>query len=411
MRILIGLLLFLIGYSNIGTAQTRAELEKKRRSVNSQIKKTNKLIKKAATNRRSSLKSLKKLKAEIGSQTNLITHLSERIDTINNSLDRKITAVEALENDLSTLKKNYKRLIRQLYRYKLNQNALSFIFAASSFNEAYQRWIYLKRLKEYRSIQAQLVQKTQHSLTVSINALEAQKAEQNTLLQEELTQKQQLDQAIQDKDKLIVQLQKQERSLRSDLKRKTRYKRQLNKKIENAILQQIAAAKSAARKYQKQKVAASASKATNPILKSVKPASAESLAFAQQKGRLSLPIDRGVIVGRYGRRKHPLFQEVTINNNGIDIKGEATSIVRNIYTGQVVSIFTIPGFNNAIMVKHGDYYTTYSNIAKVYVKKGDRLKTGSALGTIGRDNNAGGYILHFEIWHNKTKENPSHWVR
>ena len=63
------------------------------------------------------------------------------------------------------------------------------------------------------------------------------------------------------------------------------------------------------------------------------------------------------------------------------------------------------------MVKHGDYYTTYSNIAKVYVKKGDHLRTGGQIGTIGRDTNAGGHFMHFELWRNKTKENPSSWIK
>ena len=248
-------------------------------------------------------------------------------------------------------------------------------------------------------------------MTRRVNNLEEQKSEKNTLLQQEVEQKQLLNTELKHKDHLVSQLKKQEGRLRSDLKRKTRYKRQLSKKIEKTILEQIAAAKSAARKYKQAQAAAKkpAKGSKNPVLNAMNFNS--SRAFSAQKGKLMSPIYQGTVVGYYGRRNHPLFKDVIVNNNGIDIKGQYNSVVRNVFEGVVVSIFTVPGLNNAVMVKHGDYYTTYSNIAKVYVRKGDRLKTGGQIGTIGRDTNAGGHVLHFEIWRNKSKQNPSSWIK
>ncbi len=133
--------------------------------------------------------------------------------------------------------------------------------------------------------------------------------------------------------------------------------------------------------------------------------------FAAQRGNLLSPIYHGKIVGRYGQYAHPTFKDVMINNNGIDLSGQYNSVVRNVYTGTVVSVFAIPGLNNAVMVKHGDYYTTYSNVAKVYVKQGQRLQTGGQIGTIGRAAKGGGYLLHFELWYNKQKQNPLPWIR
>jgi len=389
--------------------QSRSELEKKRSSINKQIKHTNQLISKTSSTRKATVKKLQVLQKKFGSSEQTIENLATQLDIVNHKIDRKISVIEALEHDLTHLKSNYKKLLRQLYRYKLTRNTFSFIFAAPSFSDAYQRWIYLRKLETYRKIQAEHIQQTQISLTKWLNALEQYKGTQLGLLQNATTEKDALSKAINAKSKAISHLKKKEHNLRADLKRKTRYKKQLSKKIEEAIRLQIAAAKRAARAYQQRKKQASSSK--NPILKTVNPNSIASQNFAQQKGKLASPIAAGTIVGRYGRRQHPRFKDVIINNNGIDIKGKANAVVQNIHQGTVVSIFTIPGFNNAVMIKHGDYYTTYSNIAKVYVKQGTSLKKGASIGTVGRDGHSGNHILHFEIWHNKSKENPEHWLR
>jgi len=414
MKRILYILLFVVISSSFCTAQSRKDLEKKRRSLSSQISKTSQLLKKTSSSKKATLHKLGALKKQIDSREGLILLVAENVDSLNSMIDRKILVVEALETDLGKLKGNYKKLIRRLYRYKLSKNILSFVLSSKSFNEAYHRWIYLQHLQDYRTTQANFIQKTQDDLARRVNDLEAKKAEKDILLQQELEQKQLLDQELKHKDQLVSELKTKESRLRSDLKRKTRYRKQLNKKIENTILQQIAAAKSAAREYKKAQAAAAAKKAspkTNPILKSVKPNTKAGKSFAQQKGRLMSPIYHGVVISRFGKHKHPVFKDVIVNNNGIDIKGQYNSVVRNVYEGTVVSIFTIPGLNNAVMVKHGDYYTTYSNVAKVYVKKGDRLRTGGQIGTIGRDTNAGGHFMHFELWRNKTKENPSAWIK
>jgi murein DD-endopeptidase MepM/ murein hydrolase activator NlpD len=76
-----------------------------------------------------------------------------------------------------------------------------------------------------------------------------------------------------------------------------------------------------------------------------------------------------------------------------------------------VSVFAVPGNGNAVMLKHGDYYSTYSNLEQVSVKRGDNVKSAAQLGTVGKDSNTGNYLLHFEIWEGKNKENPEDWLR
>jgi len=410
MKRFICIFLFLMGLNAL-YGQSRTDLEKKRQSVNQQINKTSQLLNKTASNKKATFKRLNTLESQIGTSVILIQDVAERVAILDTMIDRKMTVVEDLEDDLVALKEHYKKIIRQLYRYKISKNILAFFWSAKSFNQAYQRWIYVQHLEAYRSVQATYIRKIQTDLGQRINQLEAQKTEKDELLQQELVEKEVLDKEKASKAYLIRQLKKQEGKLRADLKRKKRYKTQLSKKIEKAILQQIAVAKEAARKYQQKKAVSKNKNTKSPVLESIDYESAASKKFAQQKGKLMWPIYQGKIIGSYGQHQHPLFKDVQTNNNGIDIQGQYNSVVRNIHEGQVVSIFTIPGYQNAVMVKHGDYYTTYSNVAKVYVKQGQKLKPGGQIGTIGRDSNTGGHLLHFEIWHNKYKENPALWLK
>src|SRR5690606_18500375 len=119
----------------------------------------------------------------------------------------------------------------------------------------------------------------------------------------------------------------------------------------------------------------------------------------------------GVIVGKFGKQQHPIFDQVFTHNNGIDIRCSANASVKAIHAGTVVSVFSIPGSGNAVMLKHGNYYTTYSNLGSVVVKRGEEVNSGAKIGTVAKDSNSGSYLLHFELWNGKTKENPEHWLQ
>ncbi len=406
------------------SAQSRSELEKKRKTVNSQIHKTNSKLVKTKSSRKSTLQQLKELKEQILSRQEMIDILSGNIDTLNLSIDRKLIVVGQLEEDLYKLKANYKKIIRHLYRQKVGGTTLSFLFSPSGFNKKFQQWIYLHHLREHKTLEASYVSGTQENLSKSINKLENQKSDNMELLASEMEQQSSISKEIEDKGKKVSALKKQEKKLRNDLKRKKRYKTQMSKKIEQIIHNQIAKAKREARKRKKPKPKPKPKTKKKAKPKPGKPGQANTTkknktpykessnsAFASQKGKLISPVYQGKISGRFGRSRHPNIKDVYIYNNGIDIRGQYNSVIRNVFEGIVVDIFTVPGQNNAVMLRHGDYFTTYSNIAKVYVKKGEKLRTGGQIGTIGRDTNAGGYFMHFEIWRNKNKENPELWIK
>lgn len=400
MRLLFLILLFGYLLSPNVWGQTRKELEKKRQSVSRAMTKTNQQLHNTQRSKKKTLYKLKALRNSIAAKTALIDSMTLYTSTLDSLKDRQQLVAQALQRDLKGLYQRHQQLVRYYYKQLVHQPVAT---AQQLRHQHYSRYALGQR-----QYQIAVVSHVQQDLGQQALALASQKAEKDSLLVQAQVLQEQLNEEQVQKARKINQLQRQERQLRQRLAQQKKSKRLLSQKIEQAILKQIAAAKAEARRYQQQKKEQGrTAPSTNAPTKTYK----ESRAFAQQKGRLISPIYQGKIVGYYGQYAHPLFKDVLLNNNGIDLQGQYNSVVRNVYTGTVVSVFTIPGYHNAVMVKHGDYYTTYSNIAKVYVKKGQVLQTGGQIGTIGRAPKGKGHLLHFELWHNKTKENPMHWIK
>lgn len=136
--------------------------------------------------------------------------------------------------------------------------------------------------------------------------------------------------------------------------------------------------------------------------------------FLAARGTLPYPVDgKYIIVRGFGRQKHPSLPMIETENPGIDISVDKSAMARSVYEGTVSAIFKQPGYNNVVMVRHGDYITIYANLDNVQVKKGERVAPGQILGKIAKDDDdvQGRSILHFEIRHEKEKENPTLWLR
>jgi septal ring factor EnvC (AmiA/AmiB activator) len=401
MRLL--LLIFLLGFwlSPNVWGQTRKELEKKRQSVSRAMHQTTQQLRTTQRNKKNALYKLKALRDSIAAKTALIDSMTRYTGTLDSLQERQQRVAQALQQDLKELAQRHQQLVRYYYKQLVHQPAPTTTLLQLR-HKHYSRHALTKR-----QYQIGLVACVQQDLGQQALALATQKAEKDSLLAQAQILQEQLSEEQAQKSRKMNQLKRQERQLRQRLAQQKKSKRLLSKKIEQAILEQIAAAKAEARRYQQKKQQGR----TAPSLKAPSKINKETRAFAQQKGQLLWPIYQGKIVGYYGQYAHPLFKDVLLNNNGIDLQGQYNSVVRNVYAGTVVSVFTIPGYHNAVMVKHGDYYTTYSNIAKVYVKKGQILQTGGQIGTIGRAPKGKGHLLHFELWHNKTKENPMHWIK
>ena len=154
----------------------------------------------------------------------------------------------------------------------------------------------------------------------------------------------------------------------------------------------------------------------NPNQQSSTAAAATTSAsgFAAMKGKLPRPANGSFrITSPFGRHPLPDLPHVSYDNPGINAEVSAGASAVAVYAGTVLEIRSLPGYNTIVIVSHGDgYYTIYGNLASTAVSKGDSVKPGQNIGRLANDPDGGNRtMIHFEVWHNYDKLNPSQWIR
>jgi septal ring factor EnvC (AmiA/AmiB activator) len=396
---------------------SRSNLEAKRKDLVKQIESTSKLLNQTSKSRQNTVYELGILQKQINSRAELIKVSKSEMDSIDMLVICKQEEIEKMEDRLSKMKKSYRKVLLQLYKYKSSDRTIHFLVSNKGYKKIYEKQVFLSQLEKRRSEQARLIREVQQTLRYDVEDLEEQKTEKKRLFDEIDVQNAELNLEIAEKDKIIKQLKSKEDILRKELKEKENSRKNLNNQIEKVIREQQALAKKQAEAKAKANAKTNTGSKTNNNknnqTKTTKPAPvvADDSPFARSKGKLFSPVSGGVIVSRFGKQQHPLFDQVFTYNNGIDIRTAAESEVRTVFDGSVVSIFPVPGNGSAVMLKHGNYYTVYSNLNSTNVKIGDELKNGETVGVVGKDIKSGNYILHFEVWNGKNKENPEEWIR
>lgn len=131
-------------------------------------------------------------------------------------------------------------------------------------------------------------------------------------------------------------------------------------------------------------------------------------SFSENKGKLSFPVSSGKVTQRFGRQAHPVYKGIVIESNGIKIAVNAGTSARSVFPGTVVNIMSNGGAKT-VMVKHGDYFTIYSNLASTNVSKNQKISAGTTIGEIGMDID-GTNSLDFQIWNKTTPVDPLNWI-
>jgi len=378
----------------------RSDLMNRRKKLIREIKEVKALLSDTKKEKTATLDQYKTLKTQIEKREELIATIKAEMAVIDSTLVHSQDTIELLREDLNRYKGDYGNMIRHAYRHRNANKRLLFVLSATNFNNAMRRWQYFVRYDQQRKNQIVLVGETQNDLNNKIASLATKREEQKKLLEENQGQQVELSEELQEVDVLLKELKEKESEILSDLEKKNIAKAKLTDAIDNAIRQDQAKAKANARKQNTKKSPKKLSAAEKKKAK----------AFANNKGRLPMPV-KGVITGKYGLQQHPTLKKVKIKNNGVDIKTRSNSEVKTVFDGQVVNIFSIPGSQEAVMVKHGGYYTVYSNLKSVKVRKGQKIKKNHVIGIVGIDPKTKQSSLHFEVWKGNQHQNPSKWLR
>ncbi|MCF8246010.1 MAG: peptidoglycan DD-metalloendopeptidase family protein [Saprospiraceae bacterium] len=389
--------------------QSRKELEDKRKRLLKDIEQTSSLLKQTKQDKAATLSRYVTLQKQISKRQQLVETLQKEMQFLLENVDRTATVVLALNDDTERLKAEYIKIARHAYRQRLMHSDWLFLLSAKSFNDAFRRWQYLRQYDRYRQRQGRLILDTQQTLLDKIKNLEDRKREKENLLGAEKRQSLMLGLEMQAKNRLLDDLKGDEARLAHDLEGKQAAASKLNKAIEKVIRDEME------RIRREERSAAAAASATTPG-KTASPRPTPEVSnlsndFNKNQGNLPWPVRNGIITGHFGRQQHPTIANIEIVNNGIDIQTDQGAQVRSVFEGTVVGTQFIPGFDYMVILQHGSYYTVYSNLEEVSVKKGDKLMIGQSLGKVSTDQKTDTSAVHFEIWKEKTRLNPQDWVR
>lgn len=434
-------------------AQNQKDLENKQKKVEQTIQKTQTELQKTKTEKAATLKDYGSLQKQIQSRSAVIETVQTELSYVTVLVEQKNADVLKLEEEIKTLREAYANVMQRAYKASLITNEWMLILSASSINQAFYRWQYLRNIKQNRRSKVMTIADKQLILEQEMAVLLNMKNTKQHLLDAENRQTSLLSKDLATKDKVLANLTQSEKNLLARLNKQKKEQKAIAAEIAKAIRKEIEKKEREAREYaareRKKKEAAEAAlaaknaadgetsvAATESKVATVKASTATPKAtpakisekkkieisetpesaslsadFQSNRGNLPWPVRRGAIVRSFGTQGHPELSHVTINNNGIDIKTDAGADALVVFNGEVVHIAFLTGYKNTVMVNHGKYYTIYSNLDHVTVSKGQKVKKGDSVGKVGMDSDSGNYELHFELWSKQSPLNPSSWLK
>jgi len=434
-KLLTGFLLLVVLASGLTAraqtpAQNRTDLEKERAAIQKEIEDVKRSLDETHKNKHETLVQLNLLQRKLKLRESAIRNINQQIDVIQSDMNSSARDISKLRNELDTLRIQYAQSIVFAYKNRSSYDFLNFIFSATSFNDAIRRIQYLKSYRAYREERAENITRTQDQLKVKIDGLKVTRIEKDEALKKQSKERTLLEGEKKEKDAAVRTLQSQEKELKKEMAAKQKQDLRLGAAITAAIKRaRDLAIKEAAKRNADAKAAekaaersAPASNKTNrPAEEAVAPAtlnpvkaynktvftSEEDLRlsgdFEKNRRQLPWPVS-GTISMAFG--PHEYIPGIKHNNQGVTIDCAAGTSVKAVFTGEVQSVFSV-GDVQAVMIRHGKYFTTYSNLGSVTVSKGEQVHTGQVIGRIGSEAQ-----LEFILSDEKNKVyDPEVWLR
>jgi len=407
-------------------AQSSADLERKRDALNKELQELNHQYQETLNDKKASLKQLTLLRAKISLRTNKINSINSEIKVLDSQIQENNHTVHTLQDQLTQLKKEYAAMIQFAYHNQSAYNKLMFVFAAKDFNQAYKRMKYLQQFGSYRERQAESIKNKQDELHIKINELDKTKKDKSNLLQDQEKEKANLGKEKKDEDKVVASLSRQQGQISKQRTDRQRRINALNAQIAAAIRREVAEARRRALEEARKRDAAEAAsvkagnKPSEPtgvkritstssiseVLNATPEAAKLSSDFLGNKGSLPWPVANGGITQGFGMYTAGGIRN---DNKGVDIHTNVGASVRAVFNGEVNAVRNVGG-TWVVLLKHGEYFTVYSNLKSVSVSDGQKVSTKQALGTVATDPDSDLAIAHFELWKGESAVNPTAWL-
>jgi murein hydrolase activator len=426
-KTLLCLILLLPAVALFSQQPGKSDLEKERAAIQKEIDDVKRSLDETKRNKKASLAQLNAVQRKLQLRQKQINVINQQMNLIEGDINQSWRDITKLKKELDTLKFQYEKSVVYSYKNRSNYDFLNFIFSAGNFNDALKRVAYLKSYRAYREEQANNIVHTQELLQQKIAGLNANRNQKSLVLKEEGKAKEILEEEKKEKDAVVSKLKAREKELLKDFADKKKQDLKLASAITAAINRARSAAIAEAKKNAETNAKNNTVAATTPVnkpttaaekkaVKEFSPLNADPAAkklsdnFEKNRGSLPWPIESGRVSMHFGPQVIEGIKGITYNNNGLTFETEAGKAVRVVFDGEV-SVITNIGSVEAVIVRHGKYFTTYSNLSSVNVTKGQQVRTGQVIGRVAeKDDNIG--ELEFLISNDANRYfDPEKWLR
>ncbi len=374
------LLLILLASFKVN-GQSREDLEQRRNDIIQKIDDTNELLKETAQNKKVILSDLVIIESQIANRKLLLEQVSEEIELIEKDILSHAFEQEEKQRKVDSLKLQYNKVLRAVYRQRALHNPILALLSSESVSQGLLRANVYYRLQEYVGDKLAYIKKEQALLESQIASMSQDKDQKRDALKRIAEQSAKLENEQARQNVMIASLQEDESLLRENLDKQRKDRERMNAEIETVLKSE---------------------------LKASKEISSTDSAFDQLRGNMTAPVRGGVITSKYGKQPHPTMKNITISNNGVDMRAPLNAEVMAVYEGKVVSVSQMSGFGVTVILEHGKYYTVYSRLGEAFVKKGDQVSKDQVLGRLEVKDDSSEF--HFEIWKDNKTQNPQVWL-
>ena len=388
-RIILTLLLISAGLG--AYAQNTKQQEARKAKLEREIAIIDKQLSENASRSNAMLSNLTLIRKKISNRKALVTESDRQIRKYTDDIYLKQRQINRLQARIDTLTNHYSRLVVSAYKNRDSRIWYMYMLASDNLGQAFRRYSYFKNLSSQMNDEAKKIKASQEELVAEKEKLAVLKKEAQAVKNERVKELEKLRSEEANADKVVKNLQKNRKTYQAQLAAKKKQVVALNKEIERIVAEAV---KKSSTTSGKKKVTVDYKLAEE---------------FSKKKGKLPWPVD-GPVVGRFGRHFHPVYKNLELPpNNGVDIAVGKGEKVQAVFKGVVKQVFVMPGYNQCVLISHGNYFTFYCKLKTVAVKAGDKVATGDVIGNV--DSINGDTQLHFEVWQNTKPQNPESWLK
>ncbi|MGA9115929.1 MAG: peptidoglycan DD-metalloendopeptidase family protein [Bacteroidota bacterium] len=375
-----------------GISSPQDEIRKKQaelQTLRDQINRFEQKIRDRQKNEKATLELLDSYDRKATLLRRLIGKLRAEEQALRRDIELAQAELDRLGLQFLSLRDQFGRYVRAVYTAGRDRD-VELLLSSRSVNQFSVRAEYLRRFTDQRRRDARRLTGKKTEIEERQADLQRQLSAERRVLAEKGAEEDRLRRLTDERRDILFGIRKDKKAFQRELDRKTQAARQLENLISGLI---------EADRLRREK------ETRDRALPRPPPAGG---AFAERKGRLRWPVAEGGVVARFGNQRHPTLKTVT-QNSGIDISVKAGTPVRSVAEGDVSTIWWLPGYGNLVILDHsGGYRTVYAHLSEIGVSEGQRVKEGDVIGASGES--LEGPRLHFELWKDREKQNPEHWL-